>query len=295
MRVAVFYDGKNFYSGWKHAGSDSRIDFNQLTEWILKKVGGSTHVGSHYYTGVEPAYAELPESQGKLERFLNIIEVQRGFSVHRYGRQAGRHTCTHCGYEGHFTREKEVDTSLVADMVKLGAIGAYDVAVLLSGDSDYVPAIEAVQSLGKNVYVATWNGSGMSARLRSVAFDHINLCSGIDAFTNADGEWAGSDDCNISETDEEVFLAELEKAEANFSQRRPGNMRGGYVGLGFFMTKWRSPNFDPSPDLRKAIMDRLIENGDVEVYDAPDGKMALRLIREDDMDIRNEWAEEALV
>lgn len=298
MRVALFYDGKNFYSGWKQFGNDARIDFNKLTEWLLKKIGGTNHVGSHYYTGVEPAYAELPETQGKLERFLSFIEVQRGFTVHRFGRKPDRYTCSHCGNEGNFTREKEVDTSLVADMVKLGAIGAYDVAVLLSGDSDYVPAIDSVQSLGKNVYIATWAGAGMSPRIRTAAFDHINLVNGIDYFTvGFDSNVRTEDEENVTENDEEDFLNELERAEDNFSKKLPGSVRSGYVGLGFFMTKWRAEKLSPLPEVRKAILDRLIESGDVEVYDAPDGKKAIRTVRsdddEDEFDIRSEWEEEA--
>src|SRR4029453_2738313 len=46
---------------------------------------------------------------------------------------------------------------LVADLIPFAANGAYDAAVLVSGDDDFVPAVEAVNALGKKVWVATWS------------------------------------------------------------------------------------------------------------------------------------------
>ena len=46
--------------------------------------------------------------------------------------------------------EKGVDTQLATDMITLSDI--YDVAVVVSGDADYIPPVSAVKSLGKLVY-----------------------------------------------------------------------------------------------------------------------------------------------
>ena len=46
--------------------------------------------------------------------------------------------------------EKGVDTQLATDMVTLSDI--YDVAVVVSGDADYMPPVSAVKNLGKLVY-----------------------------------------------------------------------------------------------------------------------------------------------
>jgi uncharacterized LabA/DUF88 family protein len=48
-----------------------------------------------------------------------------------------------------FGEEKTVDVNLAVDMVTLGRI--YDVAVIVSGDQDYVPAAQAVKNMGKSV------------------------------------------------------------------------------------------------------------------------------------------------
>ena len=46
---------------------------------------------------------------------------------------------------------KEDDIRLAVDMVKLAYNDAYDTAVLVSSDGDFVPAIKAVKEIGKNV------------------------------------------------------------------------------------------------------------------------------------------------
>ena len=51
--------------------------------------------------------------------------------------------------------EKRVDVSIAVDMVRMAYEGMYDVAYLLSADSDLVPAVEAVRSRGKKVFAAS--------------------------------------------------------------------------------------------------------------------------------------------
>lgn len=48
-----------------------------------------------------------------------------------------------------FGREKTVDVNLAVDMVTL--VANYDLAVIVSGDQDYVPAAQAVKNMGKQV------------------------------------------------------------------------------------------------------------------------------------------------
>ncbi len=52
-------------------------------------------------------------------------------------------------YRQQLNREKAVDVKLATDMIMLRDI--YDVAVILSGDQDYVPAVEVVKDSGKRV------------------------------------------------------------------------------------------------------------------------------------------------
>jgi uncharacterized LabA/DUF88 family protein len=53
--------------------------------------------------------------------------------------------------KGKWSQEKGVDVAIASDMVLLAPI--YDLALLVSGDADFVPVIRAVKSLGKTVAV----------------------------------------------------------------------------------------------------------------------------------------------
>ena len=48
-----------------------------------------------------------------------------------------------------FGEEKTVDVNLAVDMITFADM--YDVAIIVSGDQDYVPAAQAVKNLGKSV------------------------------------------------------------------------------------------------------------------------------------------------
>lgn len=182
MKVSVFFDGKNFYSGYRDSGATRRVDFPKLARWLVQKAGGTVLAGCHYYTGIETGPGADAEGQKKLAAFLKGLEVQPGYFVYRFERKARTWRCDKCGESVRFTQEKEVDTTMVADILRLAAVNAFDVAVLVSGDADHAPAVEGVRALGKIIYVASWGLKGMSGRLRKAAFDHLDLLRGLDEF-----------------------------------------------------------------------------------------------------------------
>jgi uncharacterized LabA/DUF88 family protein len=187
MRVCIFFDGKNFHSGWRDEAAGRRLTFPKLSKWLVERVGGSLLWGAYYYTGIEMGPASVTEGQKKLAGFLDMLELQPGFFVKRFPRKTTMFQCAACGAENKYTQEKEVDTTMVADMLRLAAVGAFDVLVLVSGDSDHAPAIEGVRAIGRQAYVSTWGRAGLSARLRKAAFDHIDLMEGLNYFEDAEG------------------------------------------------------------------------------------------------------------
>jgi hypothetical protein len=67
-------------------------------------------------------------------------------------------------------QEKGVDVALAVDCVMLAVTRSYDVGILVSTDTDLVPALEAVVGLGGNrrprAEVAAWTSSRAAPRLR---------------------------------------------------------------------------------------------------------------------------------
>jgi uncharacterized LabA/DUF88 family protein len=301
MRVAIFFDGKNFYSGLKSAVGVVRLDFPRLAAWLVSRSGGDVLWAAHYYTGVETGDEAATASQVGLSSFLNALEMQPGFFVHRFPRKAERRTCPHCGEQIRFTQEKEVDTTMVADMLRLAAVDGFDIVVLVSGDADLAPAVENVRALGKKALVATWGLDPLARRLQGAAFDHVDLRAGLEEFrastaplsagdapaadsvraaipvsrsgrgsapaeatTNADA----ATEVDAQQAADSAFLSELERAETKFA--------GGYVGANLFLTGWRSNVLDDSVEIRQRILNRLVDRGEVEAYYASDGSKAIR-------------------
>ncbi len=274
MRVAIFFDGKNFYSGWRANAARRQIEsFKILADWIVERANGSYFAGAYYYTGIETGLQEPDgaERQRRLAGFLDMLEAQTGFFVFRFPRKSRQNTCPSCGALVQFTTEKEVDTTLVADMLRLAAVNAFDIAVVVSGDADLAPAVEGVRGLGKQVYVATWGGSGLASRLRRAAFDHIDLLDGLDDFaTGGPAPFAAQDVMENNEASEDVFVAELFLAQRRFED--------GFVGVSFFLNRWRADRLEENPAARQRVLNRLVELGRVEVYDAPSGDRAMRVL-----------------
>lgn len=105
-------------------------------------------VRAHYYTSLIGSDEKISE----VKRALRGI----GFQPQVFKRPATQR------------QSKCVDISLTSDLLVNAFHGTYDVAVLIAGDGDYVPAIEEVQRIGRLVYVAFFDGaqSGLNKHLR---------------------------------------------------------------------------------------------------------------------------------
>ncbi len=91
------------------------------------------------------------EKKKKMEkRFTGWINIQNGISGKHVAvefRRAG--SIRYDLFENKLGSEKAVDVNLAVDLVRLRDI--YDVAVIVSGDQDYVPAVSAIKDYGKRV------------------------------------------------------------------------------------------------------------------------------------------------
>ena len=268
MRVAIFFDGKNYYSALQRYDPQLEVDYDKLAVWLSRKVGGpgASFVGAYYYTGYYAGPVGASASAGqRFHHFLRGLELRPGYFVRREPR-VRRHTkCKLCHKSYQYSAEKRVDTRLVADMIHHAAVDSYDAAVLLSGDQDFVPAVEAVNALGKRVYVAVWPGHGVSPELRVRCFDRVLLSGGISYF-QTERERAARDRVPSPDVDyPENMLAELRRAQKKFP----------YVGKRLFVSKWKAKAPLPFPgEDRERLVDELIAAGRIRetVASSPDGK-----------------------
>jgi hypothetical protein len=271
MKVSVFFDGQNFYRSLQRFDESLRVDYDRLAAWITQAVGGPSAIfaGAHYYVGVS---ADAPPL---VEGFLKGLELRPGYFVKRELRVRRSGRCPACGVDYEYTTEKRVDTRLVAEMIHYAAIGAFDAAVLVSGDDDFVPAVEAVNALGRQVWVATWSADDLSKDLRVRCFGQIHLSDGVSTFRVerprqferaptrlAPSRLARPPLQPATGVALEHALQELQRAEA----RLP------HVSRGYFVMRWKSHQLPPVGAEREALVQQLIGAGLAEEFDVKDAE-----------------------
>jgi hypothetical protein len=271
MKVSVFFDGQNFYRSLQRFDESLRVDYDRLAAWITQAVGGPSAIfaGAHYYVGVS---ADAPPL---VEGFLKGLELRPGYFVKRELRVRRSGRCPACGVDYEYTTEKRVDTRLVAEMIHYAAIGAFDAAVLVSGDDDFVPAVEAVNALGRQVWVATWSADDLSKDLRVRCFGQIHLSDGVSTFRVerprqferaptrlAPSRLARAPFQPATGVALEHALQELQRAEA----RLP------HVSRGYFVMRWKSHQLPPVGAEREALVQQLIGAGLAEEFDVKDAE-----------------------
>lgn len=116
--------------------------------------------------------------------------------------------------KGHFAddKQKEVDVSIAVEMLMHAVNDHYDVAVLISGDRDFIPAIRAVQNLGKKVEVAAFRNNASDDIIDIVdTFTDLSKIPMVDYYPPKDNH-AGVfvDSYSVAEFDSDVGFRSLE-------------------------------------------------------------------------------------
>ena len=191
--VAVFVDVANIFYAAKAAGVD--IDYVTL---LKASTAGRDFVRAYAYTGLDPEN----ENQRQFHAFLG----RSGYKViskdiRKYG-------------DGRI--KANLDIELVVDMMRMAQ--HIDIAVVVSGDGDFAPAIRAVQQLGVRVEVVSFRGN-TSSDLIEVAdvFTDISQLARVEK-----GERSGR---RVASEDDLSMTAVPEKETDNGVRRRRGEGR----------------------------------------------------------------------
>ncbi len=144
-RVAIFIDGSNLYHALQ--GNFGRHNLN-FAEFANKLVGTRQLFRTYYYNILQDP-TRWPDAHREQQEFLDILrktpylEVRLGSTKMAQGGPV----------------EKGIDIMLATDMLHFAWRDLYDVAVLVSGDSDFAYALQAVKNIGKYVEVAYFERS----------------------------------------------------------------------------------------------------------------------------------------
>jgi uncharacterized LabA/DUF88 family protein len=158
-RVALFIDGSNLYNGMRENLSNTRVN---LSEFIRQLLGGRKLYRAYYYNAplTDDYEEELRDGQ---QRFFESLRRIPYVTV-RLGRLHRRH-------DGSLV-EKGIDVAIAVESLELAFENAYDTAILVSGDSDYVALVEAIKRKGKHVECAMFKNQSAGVLLEYVDVFH---------------------------------------------------------------------------------------------------------------------------
>jgi uncharacterized LabA/DUF88 family protein len=200
--VAVFVDVANIFYAAKAAGAD--IDYVTL---LKAAVAGRDFVRAYAYTGLDPEN----ENQRNFHSFL----ARHGYKVvskdiRKYG-------------DGKV--KANLDIELVVDMMKTAR--NLDVAIVVSGDGDFAPAIRAVQEMGVRVEVISFRGNTSSDLIEAAdVFYDITQVARVDRDSTRSGRRVAGDDEDLSMTEVPDKQTEGRGGRRGRGRGRPGRPEG---------------------------------------------------------------------
>jgi uncharacterized LabA/DUF88 family protein len=173
-RVCCYVDGFNLY----HAIDGLRrphlkwVDLNALARSMLRK--DETLACVRYFS----AYATwLPGPYARHRQYVAALEATGTTAVLAHFKDKYR-SCKRCGHNWKAHEEKETDVRLALAVLEDGYDDIYDRAIIVSADSDLVPAIELARRrfVDKTYYVAAPPGQFSAARgLMRVCHGHFEI------------------------------------------------------------------------------------------------------------------------
>ena len=147
-RTIVFVDNSNIFHGQQKAGW--RIDFHKLHAHIERE-------GEVWQTLVFASVTDPPRyEQTGFYRFLKN-EMRYEVVLFELGRKTVR--CRQCRNSWVTRVEKGVDVALATRMLTLANNRAFDTAVLVAADRDFLETVQAVKTNGLRVEIIAWRGT----------------------------------------------------------------------------------------------------------------------------------------
>jgi len=137
-RVMVFIDGSNFYYSLKKSFSKTKVDFVKFVNFLTK----DQNLIKIFYYNAPLSQADDKEEYKKQQSFFEYLKKVPKLNLYlgRLEKRPNNHKV-----------EKGVDVKIAIDLLVNAYKNNYDVAMLISNDADFIPAIEEIQKLNKKV------------------------------------------------------------------------------------------------------------------------------------------------
>ncbi len=156
FRTITYVDGYNLYFGMlqEAVARGSKQEPNAAWYrymWLdLESMAQSMLRPNQVLTAVKYFTSPISSGKGKQERQNAYLDALRTKALVQiiFGRfQPDRKECDRCGHPAYHPQEKKTDVNIATNLICDALEDKYDTALLITGDSDLVPAVDAVKRL----------------------------------------------------------------------------------------------------------------------------------------------------
>lgn len=142
-RVAIFIDGGYLTKVLQESFDSPKIDFARFSKRLA---AGDRILRTYYYTCLP--YRSTPPTPEETERYINVQRFVNALRhLDRYEVREGKLAKRGIRPDGKpDLQQKGVDILLACDLILLSAKQRIDKAILITGDGDFIPAIEIAKN-----------------------------------------------------------------------------------------------------------------------------------------------------
>ncbi|HVF91704.1 MAG TPA: NYN domain-containing protein [Blastocatellia bacterium] len=144
-KTICFIDNANIFHGQRDEGW--KIDWQKFMGYLEES-------GEIWQTYFFASYHEPMESEQ--EGFFFFLKESLRWEIKLYPLGKRTLTCRSCGHTATQPVEKGVDVGIATKMLTLAMNQAYETAILVAGDRDYLETVQFIKSLGLRVEVVSW-------------------------------------------------------------------------------------------------------------------------------------------
>lgn len=148
--------------------SNPRLDFNELPKKVVKLLPEQHVLAKTFLFAPKPDQFLMADSRrAGTYNWINGLKNQKYFTVVE-GTHSARpvsgfsyKTMSIENPSSYYVEEKGTDINLAAHLITKGFMNAYDTAIIMSGDTDYIPVLDILNTLGKNTVVVGVQGQNL--------------------------------------------------------------------------------------------------------------------------------------
>lgn len=174
-RVAAYIDGFNLYFGLKDSGFKRHywLDVQALARALLKP--GQELVAVHYFTARIRDNGRNAADRKRQGDYIEALQLS-GTHIHEGHYLPKPRTCKRCGSTWTDYEEKETDVNIAVQLLADAFDDRYDVALVMSGDSDLTTPIRHVkQRFPRKRLIVAFPPRRHSSELKRCAHGYLSI------------------------------------------------------------------------------------------------------------------------